>query len=84
VNVGLSAVATSVPTGLLDAESQDTKRKTVEIYSQTRVKATIFVSAGTSERRLCHGVVLGVEVVDNLVTGICELEASSAAENRRL
>ena len=45
------------------------------MYSQTRVEAALFVTARTSERRLGHGVVLGVEVVDNLVTRICELKS---------
>ena len=45
------------------------------MYSQTRVKAALFGRARTSERRLGHSVVLGVEVVDNLVTRICELRS---------
>jgi len=41
-------------------------------WHETRVKATIFVSARTGERRLGHSMVLGVEVVDNLVARIRE------------
>ena len=43
------------------------------MYSQTRVKAALFGGARASERRLGHSVVLGIEVVDNRVTGICGL-----------
>ena len=47
------------------------------MYSQTRVETTVFVGARASERRLGHSVVLGVEMVDNLVTGICGLGSGS-------
>ena len=40
---------------------------------QARIETTIFVRARTSERRLGHSVVLGVEMVDDLVTSICGL-----------
>jgi hypothetical protein len=49
------------------------RKKSRQMYSQTRVEAAIFGTARTSERRLGHSVVLGVEVVDNLVSGFCEL-----------
>jgi hypothetical protein len=52
------------------------------MYSQTRVKATIFVSARTGERRLGHSMVLGVEMVDNLVARIRELMSDRQPRQR--
>lgn len=40
---------------------------------QTRVKTTIFRPTRVTKRRLRHGVVLGVEVEDDLVPGLGRL-----------
>ena len=79
VKVGISAAATSVPTGILRNPCRIRKPIAMggkgRIYSQTRIKATSFLGARASERRLGHSMVLGVKMVDNLVANICELSS---------
>ena len=70
--IGHSDIGTHWVAGMRSQDARQGKKK-LQMDSQTRVETTIFVSARASERRLGYGVVLGVEMVDDLVTGICAL-----------
>jgi len=62
-----------VSIGYVDSEGGHIGRSDIGTHwLETRVKATIFLGARTSERRLGHSMVLGVKMVDNLVANICE------------